>query len=156
MLFGACVLVAEDECIIALDLADIFESAGATVIGPAATVREALSLLAAKPVDRACLDFNLADGEVTPVMEMLSSKGVPMVVYTGRGLPPELASRHPHVTVLRKPESHKRLVTELAAARGKVLPDCDRQGNGPPLCRNDVTRRDNLGPQSMQHTVSTI
>src|SRR5215213_268091 len=75
MLFGACVLVAEDECIIAMDLADTFESAGATVIGPAATVREALRLLATKPVDRAFLDFNLADGEVTPVMEMLSSKG---------------------------------------------------------------------------------
>ena len=109
-----------------------------------------------KPVDRAFLDFNLADGEVTPVMEMLSSKGVPMVVYTGRGLPPELASRHPHVTVLRKPESHKRLVAELAAARGKVLPECDRHGSGPPLCGNEVIQGDNLCPHSMQHTVSTI
>jgi hypothetical protein len=79
-----------------------------------------------------------------------------MVVYTGRGLPPELAARHPHVTVLRKPESHKRLLAELAAARGKVLPEWDRQGGDPPLCSNDVTRRDNLGAQSMQHTVSTI
>jgi DNA-binding NtrC family response regulator len=156
MLFGACVLVAEDECIIAMDLADTFESAGATVIRPAATVREALSLLATKPVDRAFLDFNLADGEVTPVMEMLSSKGVPTVIYTGRGLPPELAYRHPHVKVLRKPESQRRLVAELAAARGKVLPECDRHGSGPPLCGNDVTRRENLCPQSMKHTVSTI
>ena len=120
MLFGACVLVAEDECIIALDLADTFEDAGATVIGPAATVREALKLIAAERVDGAILDFNLADGEVTPVMELLSSKGVPTVIYTGRGLPPDLASRHPHVTVLRKPVPHKRLVEELAAARGNA------------------------------------
>jgi len=52
MLFGACVLVAEDECIIALDLADTFESAGAAVIGPAATVREALRLVIRAPGDR--------------------------------------------------------------------------------------------------------
>jgi len=78
-----------------------------------------------------------------------------MVVYTGRGLPLELASRHPHVTVLRKPVSHKRLVAELAAARGRVLPECDWQGSGLPLCGNEVTQRDNLCPQSMQHTAST-
>jgi len=120
MLFGVCVLVAEDQSIIALDLADTFERAGATVVGPAAMVKEALRLLATQRVDRAILDFNLADGEVTPVMEMLSFKGVPMIIYTGRGLPPDLASRHPHVTVLPKPVSHKRLVAELAAATGRA------------------------------------
>jgi hypothetical protein len=35
-------------------------------------------------------------------------------------LPPDLASRHPHVTVLPKPVSHKRLVAELAAATGRA------------------------------------
>jgi DNA-binding NtrC family response regulator len=107
MLSGEHVLVAEDECVIALDLTDMLESAGATVIGPAATVREALRLAMSEAVDRALLDFNLADGEVTPVLELLAAKGVPMVIYTGRGLPPELASQHPDLTVLRKPVSHK-------------------------------------------------
>jgi DNA-binding NtrC family response regulator len=156
MLSGVRILVAEDECIIALGLADMFEDAGATVIGPAATVREALSLLAAERVDRAFLDFNLADGEVTPVLELLGSKGVPAVVYTGRGLPEELSHKHPDVTVLRKPLPEDRLITELAAAKGKVLPECDWQGNGPPLCGNDVTRRGNLCPQNPQHILSTI
>jgi len=100
-----------------MDLAHIFENAGATVIGSAATVKGALQLLATERVDRAFLDFNLADGEVTPVLEMLSCKGVPMVIYTGRGLPPDLASQHPHVTVLQKPVCHTRLVAELAAAK---------------------------------------
>jgi DNA-binding response OmpR family regulator len=86
MLSGERVLVAEDECLIAMDLADLFETAGASVVGPAATVEEALRLLASEPVDRASLDFNLADGEATPVLDMLASKGVPMIVYSGRGL----------------------------------------------------------------------
>src|SRR3954454_13928696 len=86
MLSGERVLVAEDECLIAMDLADMFETAGANVIGPASTVKDALKLIMSHEVDRACLDFNLADGEVTPVLDLLASKGIPMVVYTGRGL----------------------------------------------------------------------
>src|SRR3954468_17813054 len=117
MLSGECVLVAEDECLIAMDLADLFETAGANVIGPASTVQEALKLIRSQQVDRACLDFNLADGEVTPVLDLLASKGIPMVVYTGRGLPKELSWKHPALTVLHKPLPPKRLVTELARAK---------------------------------------
>ena len=117
MLSGERVFVAEDECLIAMDWADMFETAGANVIGPASTVAEALKLLGSQEVDRACLDFNLADGDVTPVLDLLASKGIPMVVYTGRGLPKELASQHPKLTVLHKPLPAKRLVTELARAK---------------------------------------
>src|SRR3712207_4631056 len=104
MLSGERILVAEDECVIALDLTDALECAGAAVIGPAATVSETLRLAMAETLDRALLDFNLADGEVTPVLELLAAKGVPVVVYTGRGLPPELASQHPDLTILRSEE----------------------------------------------------
>ena len=121
MLSGARVLVAEDECIIALDLADTFERAGAQVVGPAATVREALRLLASEPVDRASLDFNLADGEATPILNLLASRGIPAVVYTGRGLPADLIQRHPEVSVVLKPVPPKQLVAELAAARSAAV-----------------------------------
>jgi len=87
------------------------------VIGPASTVKEALKLVMSQEVDRACLDFNLADGEVTPVLELLASNGIPMVVYTGRGLPKELSWKHPELTVLHKPLPAKHLVTELARAK---------------------------------------
>src|SRR3954447_18613541 len=116
MLSGECVLVAEDECLIAMDLADIFETAGANVIGPASTVKDALKVIMSHEVDRACLDFNLAHGEVTPVLDLLASKGIPMGVYTARGLPKDLASQHPSLPVLHKPLAAKRLVTELARA----------------------------------------
>ena len=120
MLSGAHVLLAENEPLIALDLTDKLETAGATVIGLAATVHEALRLAMSETLDRAILDFNLADGEVNPVLELLASKGVPMVLHTGRGLPPELASRHPDLTILRKPVSHRQLIAELAAAKATV------------------------------------
>jgi len=117
MLSGKRILVAEDECLIAMDLADMFETAGANVIGPASTVDETLKLIMSQELDRAFLDFNLADGEVTPVLELLASKGIPMVVYTGRGVPKELSSQHPELTVLHKPLPANRLVAELAKAK---------------------------------------
>src|SRR5215212_10280741 len=116
MLSGKRILVAEDECLIAMDLADMFETAGANVIGPASTVDETLKLIMSQELDRAFLDFNLADGEVTPVLELLASKGIPMVVYTGRGVPKELSLQHPELTVLHKPLPANRLITELAKA----------------------------------------
>ena len=139
MLSGECILVAEDERLIALDLTDTIESAGATVVGPAATVSEALRLARAKTLDRAILDFNLADGEVTPVLELLASQGVPMVIYTGRDLPTELASRHPDLTVLRKPVSHRQLIAELAAARAKVTREMNA-GSTFRACGTEVTQ----------------
>ena len=121
MLSGEHVLVAEDECVIALDLTNTLESAGATVIGPTATVREALRLAMSEAVDRALLDFNLADGEATPVLDLLASRGIPAVVYTGRGLPADLIQRHPDVSVVLKPVPPKQLVAELAAARSAAV-----------------------------------
>jgi DNA-binding NtrC family response regulator len=84
------------------------------VIGPAASVREALRLLDDETVDTALLDFNVADGEVTPVLDLLVSRGVPVVIYTGRGLPESLSARHPNLSVLRKPLATARIIEELA------------------------------------------
>lgn len=117
MLAGTRVLVVEDEAIIALDLADTFANAGANVIGPAASVREAMLLLDGGIIDTALLDFNVADGEVTPLLDLLVSRGVPVIVYTGRGLPEALCARHPHLPVLRKPLPPGRLLQEMARIR---------------------------------------
>jgi DNA-binding response OmpR family regulator len=115
MLGGARILIVEDEVLIALDLADMVESAGATVVGPAPSTKEASRLLDAGPVEAAILDVNLADGEVTPVLERLVEEGTPVLVYSGGGLPEALRSRHPELTVLRKPVPSSRIVSELAS-----------------------------------------
>jgi DNA-binding response OmpR family regulator len=143
MLSGERILVAEDECMIALDLTDTLERAGASVIGPAATVQEVLKLAMSETPDRALLDFNLADGEVTPVLELLASKGVPVVVYTGRGLPPELMARHPDLTILRKPVPHRQLVAELAAAKATVSHEMSAEWAFP-ACGTEVTQAQHL------------
>jgi DNA-binding NtrC family response regulator len=143
MLSGVRVLVAEDESLIAMDLADKFEDAGATVLGPVATVVEALRLLGAETIDAALLDFNLADGEVSPVLKLLSARGVPIVVYTGRGLPPELLAAHPNIPVLHKPLPADRALAALVGARkaasarasGPAGTQCDERQSQEPISR---------------------
>lgn len=77
------VLIVEDEAVVALELSRVLTDAGATVLGPAGTIEEALALLDAHPVDRAVLDVNLGGRPITPVAQSLSRRGVPFVYLTG-------------------------------------------------------------------------
>lgn len=81
---GRTVLVVEDDYMIAADLACSLEEAGATVVGPMASVPEALALLATEPrIDAAVLDVNLGSEKVFPVADVLRERGVPFVFATG-------------------------------------------------------------------------
>jgi DNA-binding NtrC family response regulator len=97
------ILIVEDECYLALDLANAVEDWEGRVVGPVATVAEALELLEGQHVAAAILDSQLADGDVTPLARELSARGVPFVIHTGTRLPPELASSLPNVPVVMKP-----------------------------------------------------
>ena len=121
----ALVLVAEDEPFIALDVALAIEDAGGQVVGPAASVREALALIAARPVAAAILDVNLMDGDITPVADILIRAGIPMILQTGIGLPPLLLARFPGLQVQIKPCVAAVLVRQLVvliASRGLAKP----------------------------------
>jgi CheY-like chemotaxis protein len=57
---GRCILVVEDEAVVALMVAQPATEAGATVIGPIADASTALALVEAEAVDCAILDYKLA------------------------------------------------------------------------------------------------
>ena len=46
---------------------------------------------------------NLGDGVVTPVLEALSARGIPTVVYSGGAIPEDVRQRHPDLVTLSKP-----------------------------------------------------
>ena len=86
---GRLVLVVEDEFLIAMDLELLLQRHGWRVLGPAATVDEALRLLARRERPVALLDVNLRGELVTPVAEELRARGVPFVLasaYDGHEL----------------------------------------------------------------------
>jgi hypothetical protein len=82
---GRRLLIAEDEYMIALDMAEFFKNAGAEVIGPAGSVKDALALVVSEGgrLDGALLDVNLHNDKIYPVAEALSAEGVPFVFTTG-------------------------------------------------------------------------
>ena len=86
------ILLVEDEYFIAVAMQRGLEDGGAHVVGPAASVEEALSLLAGTFVDGAILDVNLGEERVYPVADVLADSGIPFVFATGYSaldLPPK-------------------------------------------------------------------
>ena len=102
-LLGCRLLVVEDEYFIAEDIRQDFESAGAEVIGPAASVDGALDLIeAAGRIDGAILDVNLRNVMVFPVADALAARGIPFVFATGYGSM-RIPARFNAVTRCQKP-----------------------------------------------------
>jgi CheY-like chemotaxis protein len=84
LLRGRRILVVEDDYMLADDLREDLESAGAEVLGPVATVEDALALLAREDrLDGAVLDVNLAGEAVYPVADALLARGVQFAFATG-------------------------------------------------------------------------
>ena len=99
---GALVLVVEDELMIATTLEFALESQGYRVLGPVATVDDALALLDQTRPDLALIDYRLATTTTEALLPSLVSRAIPVCVLTGYNrcqLPPAYAD----FTTLEKP-----------------------------------------------------
>lgn len=122
MLSGRRILVVEDERLIALDIQDILEGFGCTVMGPVATANAALELIQDDWPDAAILDVRLNGGTSQPVAEALRAGGRPFLVVT--------AYQRDHLTgplreapLLTKPIDEKKLRLELSALLHGAAPE---------------------------------
>ena len=114
---GGRILVLEDSVIVAMEVEAVLARAGYAVLGPAATVAEAMQLMEARRIDAAVLDVNLGGGETSfPVATALTGEGIPFVFLTGYStravFPAELLS----VPRVAKPFQERHLLDLLAAA----------------------------------------
>jgi CheY-like chemotaxis protein len=83
---GRRVLVIEDEMMVAMLLKDLLAYLGFTVVGSAARVEHALTLIeAAGALDAAVLDINLNGQMSYPVADALVARKVPFLFATGYG-----------------------------------------------------------------------
>lgn len=80
---GLHILVVEDEYYIAQEISAALARAGATVVGPASCVADAIALLANHSIDCAVLDVNLQGERVSPLATLLNGEGVGIVIATG-------------------------------------------------------------------------
>ncbi|MDZ4777856.1 MAG: response regulator [Alphaproteobacteria bacterium] len=114
------VILVEDEALIAMIIEEMISDLGCTAIGPAATLDEALSLVASTTdADCALLDINLRGASSWPIADALRAKGVPFAFVSGYG-PAGLEPKYKGETVLAKPIDTMQLETWLTevASRG--------------------------------------
>src|SRR5215469_596961 len=83
-LAGARILVVEDEFIIALEIQANLEEAGATVVGPALTLQQALELAENESLSAAMLDLRLGRDSAAAVAQVLAERHIPFLFYTGQ------------------------------------------------------------------------
>ena len=101
-LVGVCVLIVEDEPIVALDLASTLEDAGADVVGPAFSLEQAERLSDNPNIAVAVLDIRLGNRTVTPIASKLYNRGVAIIFHTGHGAA-NFTNQWPDSIILRKP-----------------------------------------------------
>jgi PAS domain S-box-containing protein len=111
---GLRVLIVEDALLLALELEAGLQEAGVEIVGSAADLDEAMSMVNL-PLDAAVLDANLNGVSVLPVAEALAKRGVPFVFATGYG-DNKFGPQGFGAPVIRKPYD----VTQVAAALAEV------------------------------------
>ncbi len=80
---GRHILVVEDQYLLARDVCEWLEAAGAEVIGPAPNSGRACELLEGRNVDAAVVDINLGNGPTYEVASRLVERKVPFIFATG-------------------------------------------------------------------------
>lgn len=91
---------------------------GSEVVGPAATIEEALRLARSEALDGAVLDVNVRGERIDPVAEALMARGVPMLFATGYGEVKLKGNSNP--AVIDKPDTKDKLARGLEAAMGSI------------------------------------
>jgi CheY-like chemotaxis protein len=112
---GLRILVVEDEYFIANDMVEVLEGHGAEVVGPSASVSDALELIRkGGPIDGAIVDINLHGELAFPVARELSMCHVPFVFATGNdaGAIPEC---YQHILRCEKPVDFVKVASALFA-----------------------------------------
>lgn len=116
-----CVMLVEDEALIALALADDLETAGYGVAGPFHRCSDSLAWLDGRTPDVAIIDIHLRDGSSAGLARVLRDRNVPFIVFSGEKRDGRLPDAFEGARWLGKPVSGRQLletVAELTGTRG--------------------------------------
>jgi DNA-binding response OmpR family regulator len=106
-----CILLAEDEMMLAMMLEDHLSSSGYRVV-KAARLNKCMELAESASIDMAILDINLA-GEVSfPVAAILRRRGIPFMFSSGYG-DEDIPDMWRSETILQKPYDSRQLTAAL-------------------------------------------
>jgi len=109
----ACVLILEDQLVIAVGLEQILNDAGITHVITAGSEHEAMKLLENRTPDAAILDINLGTGTSICVADELVRRGVAFLFATGYGDGVSIPQHLQQVAVIRKPYDANAILASL-------------------------------------------
>ncbi|WP_291858100.1 HWE histidine kinase domain-containing protein [Bradyrhizobium sp.] len=123
---GKKVFVVEDDGLIAIDVTDVLQQAGAIVIGPYARLAEGLSAAEDKDFDIALLDVDLSGKPSWPIASLIQKRGIPVVLTTGYSESFRRPAAMAKLPTVSKPYDTRLLLGQLAAALSQKPPlsDC--------------------------------
>ena len=125
LLNGKRCLVLDDEFLIALDIQQILELAGAKHVASVATASEAMELFRRDSnFDLAVLDVKLggSEGNSLGVASMLAKAGTPFVFLTGMRIDNVHAQKFPQAPVVEKPYDALALLNAVQRALKNAAP----------------------------------
>ncbi len=112
------VLIVEDEVLVAWMLADCLEGAGHEVVGPAATVAEALAVCEAAPPELAVLDVNLRAGSTgVDLARALSERWGVLAIFASAQAVEARRARDIALGCIRKPYAPQTVLRGVEVAR---------------------------------------
>lgn len=114
ILHGRTILIIEDEPLIALDIADAFQRAGARV-AVAHSLAAARTLGNDTSISAAIIDFGLRDGDANEMCLRLQKKSVPFVLHSGYDHPGLCCAP---AAVIPKPASTDQLIGAVVRLLG--------------------------------------
>lgn len=109
------VLHVEDEVLIALDVESILVEAGVKRVTRVGTCSDALLAIECRRPDAVILDLEVHDGSTAGVAELLRSRSIPFIVYSGSAND-GLARSYVGAVFLDKPSTDAALVAALGTA----------------------------------------
>jgi len=110
---GRRILVVEDQSLIAMEVQDYLERAGAIVAGPVGTVDRALSKAEEDILDAALLDIDLGGERCWPVADVLGRRAIPFAFTTGFEGSIVMPERFAGYAILSKPYREEEVLAVL-------------------------------------------
>ena len=97
-----CVLIIEDEPMIALGFEDVLIDAGFQIAGVVGKLEKAMALIESGVCDAAIVDANLAGVSASPAAIALAARGLPYIVTSGYS-PEQMQGDFPGALYVQKP-----------------------------------------------------